>query len=85
VGKRVARETKCWLDADVPVGEHLADQLIPLLALAGGGSFVTLPLSSHAKTQVDMIPRFLDVSISVLPLGDERWRVSVRGADQDPP
>lgn len=65
VGQLVAREARRWLEADVPVGEHLADQLIPLLALAGGGSFRTLPLTSHARTQIDLVRRFLDLEIQV--------------------
>lgn len=77
VGKQVARETKRWLEAGVPVGQYLADQLIPLLALAGGGSFVTLPLSRHARTQAEMIPRFLDVSIRREPQRDDTCRVVV--------
>ncbi|HWM90947.1 MAG TPA: RNA 3'-terminal phosphate cyclase [Thermoanaerobaculia bacterium] len=59
------REMQRYLDAGVPVGEHLADQLLLLLALAGSGAFATLPLSGHATTQVDLIPRFLDVAIRV--------------------
>jgi len=63
VGESVAREAKAWLEAEVPVGEHLADQLMLLLALAGGGAFRTLPLSGHATTQPHTIGAFLDVPI----------------------
>ena len=59
------RDMQHYLDAGVPVGEHLADQLLLLLALAGSGAFATLPLSGHAMTQIDLIPRFLDVAIRV--------------------
>lgn len=65
VAGRALREMRRWLDSGVPVGEHLADQLLLPLALAGSGSFVTLPLSLHATTQIDLIPRFLDVRIAV--------------------
>jgi RNA 3'-terminal phosphate cyclase (ATP) len=43
------------------VGEHLADQLLVPMALAGGGSFRTLPPSSHATTNAALIERFLPV------------------------
>jgi RNA 3'-terminal phosphate cyclase (ATP) len=79
VGKQVAREAKRWLDAGVPVGEHLADQLILLLSLAGGGSFRTLPLSSHATTQIDLVRRFLEVSIEVEEEAVDRCRVVISG------
>ena len=41
----------------MPVGRHLADQLVLPLALAGGGSFRTLPPTQHTRTQLDIIPR----------------------------
>jgi len=53
-------ELERYLAAPVPVGEHLADQLLLPLSLAGGGRFRTLPLSLHARTQLELIPRFLD-------------------------
>jgi RNA 3'-terminal phosphate cyclase (ATP) len=52
-----------WLEADVPVGEYLADQLLLPLAVAGGGRFRTLPLSLHATTNIETIGHFLDVPI----------------------
>jgi len=63
VAARALREMRRYLDAGVPVGEHLADQLLLPLALAGEGTFATLPLSLHAITQIDLIPRFLEVGI----------------------
>ncbi len=70
VAARALREMRRYLDAGVPVGEHLADQLLLPLALAGSGAFATLPLSLHATTQIDLIPRFLDVRIGVEERGD---------------
>ena len=60
-------ELERYLAAPVPVGEHLADQLLLPMALAGGGRFRTLPLSLHARTQLELIPRFLGVEFSVTP------------------
>ncbi len=47
----------------VPVGEHLADQLLLPLVLGEGGSFLTGPLSRHASTQIQLIERFLPAAI----------------------
>jgi RNA 3'-terminal phosphate cyclase (ATP) len=77
VADRALREMRRYLDAGVPVGEHLADQLLLLLALAGSGTFATLPLSLHATTQIDLIPRFLDVRIEVEPGEGDRHVVRV--------
>ena len=51
--------------ADVPVGTHLADQLLLPMAVAGCDSFRTLTLSRHATTNIETIGRFLDVAITV--------------------
>jgi len=45
------------------VGEHLADQLLLPLAVAGGGRFRCADLSLHASTNIDTIRAFLDVQI----------------------
>lgn len=70
VAHRACDAMAAYLAADVPVGEHLADQLVLPLAVAGGGRFRCAPLSLHATTNIDTIGRFLDVPISVAPDGD---------------
>jgi RNA 3'-terminal phosphate cyclase (ATP) len=42
--------------------------LLPL-ALAGAGAFKTLPLSSHALTNIETLHRFLDFKIAVESTG----------------
>ena len=59
VAERAVGEAKRYLDAGVPVSEHLADQLLLPLAIAGRGQFVTLPLSDHSTTHIELIGRFL--------------------------
>lgn len=61
VAHDVADEVKEYLASDVPVGRHLADQLLLPLALAGSGRFRTLPLSRHATTNMDIVSRFMPV------------------------
>lgn len=58
VASRACAELRRWLDAEVPVGEHLADQLLLPMVLAGGGRFRCAPLSSHAITNIDTIAAF---------------------------
>ncbi len=77
VAERAVQEMRRYLKAGVPVGEHLADQLLLLLALAGGGAFMTVPLSLHAMTQIELIQRFLDVKIDVEREERERCLVKV--------
>jgi RNA 3'-terminal phosphate cyclase (ATP) len=65
VAGRACDEAEAYLAADVPVGEHLADQLLLPMAVAGGGRFRCTPLSLHATTNIDTIRRFLEVPITV--------------------
>jgi RNA 3'-terminal phosphate cyclase (ATP) len=61
VAERACRDMQAYLDADVPVGEHLADQLLLPLALAGGGKFRAATLSLHSTTNIETIRAFIDV------------------------
>ncbi len=65
VASRACDELQAYLAADVPVGEHLADQLLLPMALAGRGAFRASPLSGHATTNIETIGHFLDVPIRV--------------------
>lgn len=77
VAEEVAREVNRYLRSEAPVGEHLADQLLIPLALAGGGRFRTLPLTSHAHTNLETIRYFLDVHWEVVPVNDQEYEVRV--------
>ena len=69
VAHRLAGEVRKYVAAGVPVGEHLADQLLLPLALArGGGEFRTAAPSLHTRTNVAVIDRFLSRRVVI----DER-------------
>jgi RNA 3'-terminal phosphate cyclase (ATP) len=70
VAMRAVAEARAYLEAGVPVGPHLADQLIAPLAMAGAGSFRTMPLSMHSKTQLEIVRTFLGVVPSVREQAD---------------
>ncbi len=44
---------------------HLADQLIPYMGLAKGGSYTVRYLSEHTKTNINITELFLDVKFSI--------------------
>jgi RNA 3'-terminal phosphate cyclase (ATP) len=69
VAERAARAARDYLDAGVPVDEHLADQLLLPLALAGGGAFRTTPLSLHAVTNMEVVRLFVPVAFRVEAAG----------------
>lgn len=77
VGEAVAKEALAWMEAEVPVGEHLADQLLLPMALAGGGRFVTSEPTLHTTTNARVIERFLPVSIGWEQRDERAWVVTV--------
>lgn len=77
VAGEVVAEARCYLDAGVPIGEHLADQLLLPLALAGGGSYVTTAPTPHTMTNIAIIHKFLAVRIAIEQQTDSSWRIGV--------
>lgn len=65
VAHRLAGEVRSYLQSDAPIGEHLADQLLIPLALAGGGAFRTTEPSLHTRTNADVICLFLPVRVGI--------------------
>jgi len=63
VARGAVDAARTWMEADVPVDEHLADQLLVPMALAGSGSFLTSKPSMHTTTNAEVIQRFVPVSI----------------------
>lgn len=76
VSKRVVAEARAWLDAEVPVGPFLADQLLLPLAIAGGGCFRTMAPTPHTRTHADVIAAFLDQRVEMRPIG-AAWEIEV--------
>jgi RNA 3'-terminal phosphate cyclase (ATP) len=77
VAEQVANEVKTFLKHEVPVGEHLADQLLLPFALGAGGVFRTVKPSQHFVTQTETIARFLPASVHVLDEETGRYLVTV--------
>lgn len=80
VASRAAQRMRRWLEADAPVGEHLADQLLLPLAIAAGGTFRTVLPTGHTTTNAAVIARFLgEGTVTLAEQAPDDWLVSVRG------
>ena len=75
VARELAEQVQCYLAAGAPVGPYLADQLLIPLAMAGEGSFYTLPPTRHTRTNIAVVRQFLDVEISLRPVAAALWEV----------
>jgi RNA 3'-terminal phosphate cyclase (ATP) len=65
VAHGAAKGLRSYLASTAPVGVHLADQLLLPMALAGGGVFHTVAISSHTRTNIALIEQFLPVRFSI--------------------
>jgi RNA 3'-terminal phosphate cyclase (ATP) len=77
VAGELVREVRDYLHAGVPVGGHLADQLLLPLALAGGGAFNTLCPSRHTRSNIQVIQAFLPCDFALCQLNQTAWQVKV--------
>ena len=77
VALATVEEVREYLAAGVPVGRHLADQLMIPMALAGGGTFRTLPPTRHSLTNIEVIQKFLDAKITVTKRDRLAWDVEI--------
>lgn len=77
VAKKVVHEARDFIASGAAVGEHLADQLLLPMALAGGGRFTAASVSQHAITNAQVIARFLPVDISFSEAGSARHTVDI--------
>jgi RNA 3'-terminal phosphate cyclase (ATP) len=76
VAARVVDEVRRWLAAGVPVGEHLADQLLVPMALAGG-RFRTVQPSRHTETNIAVIGQFVGAKITSAEISRDVWEIVV--------
>ncbi len=77
VADTAAKEARAYIESGVAVGPHLADQLLAPLAIAGAGRFRTGPLSLHTTTNVEVIRRFVDVSIELEEESPAIWTITI--------
>lgn len=63
VAASVLDELQAYVGSGAAVAEHLADQIMLPMALAGGGRFTTNRLTQHAITNAAIIGRFLPIPI----------------------
>lgn len=79
VAGAAADQVRRYLADGNPVGEHLADQLLLPMALAGGGRFRTTAPTLHTTTNAEVIRCFLDIGIVMEKEKDRTWRIEIRG------
>ena len=64
VAREASLEARRYLTSGAAVGEHLGDQVMLPMALAGGGAYTLDHVSQHAITNAEVIAHFLPVTIT---------------------
>ena len=77
VAGEAVQAARSYLSSGAVACEHLADQLMLPLALAGGGSFSAEKLNLHARTNMNVIKQFLPVDFVVEEI-DTKTMVEIR-------
>ncbi|MGO1072082.1 RNA 3'-terminal phosphate cyclase [Lysobacter sp. CA199] len=73
----LVKKVSAYLASSAAVGEHLSDQLLLPMALAGGGEFTTAFISDHLSSNARLIEKFLPVEIDWVQVDKHCWRVVV--------
>jgi RNA 3'-terminal phosphate cyclase (ATP) len=77
VAEEVVHQVHRYLATDAPVGTYLADQLLLPLALAGGGSYLTLKPSLHTSTNIAVIQQFLNIDFKINQLDTDTCFINI--------
>lgn len=78
VAANVHRPANHFFASGAAVDEHLADQIIILMSLCGGGSFTTTRPSLHTSTNLKVIEKFLLVKTAIKQVSAQVWQISLR-------
>ena len=77
VASTACREFKEWIKSKAAVCKYLTDQIILPMALLKGGTFTCLPPTSHTKTNIEIIKKFLDVNINIKNINGNTFECSI--------
>ncbi len=75
VAMNLVKDINGQIATGLPVGPHLADQLIIPFALAKGGMFETCGLTPHTMTQIKMVKLFTKMNIDVEKISKRHCKV----------
>ena len=81
IGHHAAKSMANYIGSGVPVGRHLADQLLLPMALAGGGRFATMAPDAHVPTNISVIEKFLPVKFALTTVERGARVIEVVAAD----
>lgn len=79
VGSTAAEAFLHWQHSNTSIEEHLADQVMLPIAVAGEGSYTSSALSLHARTNIEVIHAFTGHRLRAWELSPNRFRIALQG------
>jgi RNA 3'-terminal phosphate cyclase (ATP) len=79
VADKVVKEVRRYITSDVPVEEHLSDQVLLPMALAGKGEYVTTTPSRHTLTNIDVIKHFIGIDVDIEEFEGKQFHIKLGG------
>lgn len=77
VGENVAQAFLAWRKTGAALEEHLSDQVMLPIALAGAGTYTCSELSLHLRTNLEVIRAFTGLGMRMWDLGNSRFRITL--------
>ena len=77
IAQRLAGQVRAYQQRSAPIGAHLADQLMLLLAISVGGQYAVTEVTEHSRTNARVIERFLPVTVTIHECADGTGTVTV--------
>jgi len=65
VGEEAAKTLTAEIRSNAPVDMHLADQILPIMALVSKSKIKTSKITNHTKTNIYTIEKFLGKAFSI--------------------
>lgn len=81
VADRAIDQAREWLHSGTAMAEHLADQLLLPMAMAGGGSLTTPRMTEHLESNIQVLKQFLPVDIRCGETGSGALRIELEVCD----
>ncbi|MBF0226142.1 MAG: RNA 3'-terminal phosphate cyclase [Desulfobacterales bacterium] len=78
VADKTISEVNEYINAEVPIGENLADQLLIPMVITGGGRFLTLTPSQHTLTNIEIIKKFVDADFKLTEHSKNKWELEIK-------
>lgn len=75
VGEEAANNLIQEIDSKAPIDRHLADQILPFLALTSGSKIKVSEITNHCKTNIYVIEEFLGKTFEI---DEERKIISIK-------